>query len=666
MTEPGPTPSELERRIEALEEEVRQLRRAILIRLGGLSPEEADRAGEAAERAAVVRPAAPATDQESAAGIPEAQPPGSLPDLEQWFGQRGLLVVGLMALVVAAAFLLQYAFERGWISPGLRIAAGVLGGVLLWWQGERLAGRGMIHFGAALVGSGGALAYIALWAAAGPYRLVPSWSGIVLLGLVAMVVLLRAARLNEHLLAALAGAGAYVAPILLPGSAASADLLVAYAVLVAFGTGAVAAVRGWRAAFGVAVVGAYALVGVVAVGEARPWLVALALSGGGALAAMSARVRSWPVLRGLVVIASWSFLVELGLRVSGTGGAWAVYALLPLLAVPSWRVGLARTPWSGRGAAPPRTGPGETVDWPWLMAGGVGWALAARAAAPAGLGGHPALLLAVPAAPYLVAGVLNRRAVALTLGVGIVAWGLAAQLQETAATAALAGLALITGALARPRALAGARWAAFGLALVSALRLLSVPATEAWQAGSVTGALVGGWSWAFYLLLVVLLLLAGPLAGQAARGGAGRLPRFLRASGPEPAGLGPALWGTAVFLGLAGGTVEVLRLFSPTGGELARELAVSVYWLVYAGGLLAWGLWRDATSARLAGLAVSGLALLKIALYDLTQLRALYRIGSLLLLALIALAAAFAYHRRVEREDGAAGASGRPDSGADD
>ncbi|HKK08808.1 MAG TPA: hypothetical protein VKA44_07990, partial [Gemmatimonadota bacterium] len=61
-------------------------------------------------------------------------------------------------------------------------------------------------------------------------------------------------------------------------------------------------------------------------------------------------------------------------------------------------------------------------------------------------------------------------------------------------------------------------------------------------------------------------------------------------------------------------------------------------------------------TVRLAGLAVSGLALVKIGLYDLTSLKALYRVGSFLLLALIALAAAFAYHRRV----GNAGGDDRP------
>jgi len=577
-----------------------------------------------------------------------------------------------MALVVAAAFLLQYAFDRGWIAPGLRIAAGLLAGVVLWWQGERLAGRGMAHFGAALVGGGGALAYLALWAAAGPYRLLPPWTGVVLLGLVAMVVLLRAARLDGHLLAALAGAGAYVAPVLLRSSAASADLLVAYAGLVAFGTGAVAAVRGWRAAFGVAVVGAYGLLGSFAAEEAKPWLLALAFSGGGALAVLAARVRSWPVLRGVVVAASWALLVEEGMRVAGTGAAWGVYLLLPLLALPSWPEGLGRAEWSGRGAARSRMGTEDHAGWPWLVAAGAGWALAARAASPAGISGHPLLVLALPSAPFLAAGILHRRSVAVTVGLGILAWGAVAQFEGPAATAALAVLALVSALLLRPRALAGARWASFGVAAIGGLRLLSSEAVAPFASGYGLRVLADGWSWSLYLVLVVLAVLAGPLAGargaassgSGERGGGARSPggvsRLLRAAGTPPASYRAAAWGAVLFLGLAGGTVEVLRLFPPEGRELARQLTVSAFWLAYAGGLLGWGLWREERSVRLAGLAVSALALVKIGLYDLTSLEALYRVGSFFLLALIALAAAFAYHRRVERsrEEGGSPPSG--------
>jgi len=677
----------LEKRMAALEEEIGSLRRAILIRLGGLTPAEAARAEEAAASSAAAGPPAPpmsgppspqanasapeATSAPEAATAPEVAPSpatdaperessGPRDDIEQWLGQRGLLVVGLLALVVSAAFLLEYAFERGWISPRLRIGAGLAVGGLLWWQGERLVDRGMRHFGAALVGGGGAVAYLALWAAAGPHRILPPWTGIVLLGLLGMVVLLRAARLDGHLLAALACAGAYLAPVLLPDAAGSSDLLVPYVGFVALGCGAVAAQRGWRGAFAVAVIGAYALVGGFALGTARAWLLGLALAGGGALAAMAAYVRGWRVLRGIAVAVSWGFLFAVGVRVSGTGAAWGVYAFLPLLALPSWRRGLG--PLAGRSTGAPSES-GRSGEWPWLVLGGLGWALAARAAAPAGIASHPVLVLGIPALPYLTAAVTRRSVPAHVVGMAIAAWAAASELTGLPVTVALGLLALASAWLARPRSLAAARWTALALEAVAALRLLSDDLYRR-GAGDPVMAVTGPWARTLYFLIASLVLLGGALAGAPApgadRAGPGaRWPRLLRASGRAPAGLRSSLLAFALLLALTGGTVEVLRLFPPTGHRLARELTVSVFWLLFAGALLAWGFWRDRRTIRIAGLAVSGLALIKVVLHDLTALHALYRVGSFFILALIALGAAFAYHRRVGGDGGAADPPGR-------
>src|SRR5438105_13350218 len=46
------------------------------------------------------------------AALPDKSPEGPN-DLEQWFGQRGLLAVGVAALLIAAALFLKYAFDRG-------------------------------------------------------------------------------------------------------------------------------------------------------------------------------------------------------------------------------------------------------------------------------------------------------------------------------------------------------------------------------------------------------------------------------------------------------------------------------------------------------------------------------------------------------------------------
>src|SRR5207244_13313276 len=98
------------------------------------------------------------------------------------------------------------------------------------------------------------------------------------------------------------------------------------------------------------------------------------------------------------------------------------------------------------------------------------------------------------------------------------------------------------------------------------------------------------------------------------------------------------LCGAAVF---AGGSVELPRYFGERA-PLAGDLALSVFWLVYAGALVRLGFQLDRKDVRSAGLAVAAGAGLKIVLYDLSNLEALYRIASFFSLALIALALAYA------------------------
>jgi uncharacterized membrane protein len=118
------------------------------------------------------------------------------------------------------------------------------------------------------------------------------------------------------------------------------------------------------------------------------------------------------------------------------------------------------------------------------------------------------------------------------------------------------------------------------------------------------------------------------------------------------AGLARAgLWLVAGGLALFGVTGEIRRFFelretSVETAHLAGGLAVSAWWLVFAGALVTLGLRRDIRPARLGGLGVAGLAVLKVLLFDLSSLDALYRVGSVFILGLVSLLLAYLYHRQ--------------------
>jgi hypothetical protein len=111
------------------------------------------------------------------------------------------------------------------------------------------------------------------------------------------------------------------------------------------------------------------------------------------------------------------------------------------------------------------------------------------------------------------------------------------------------------------------------------------------------------------------------------------------------------LWILAGALLLFGATGEIQRYFdlkpvSAQTASLASGLAVSAWWLIFAATLVAVGFHRALKPARIAGLGVAGLAVVKVLVFDLSTLDALYRVGSVFILAVVFLLLAYLYHRQ--------------------
>lgn len=80
-------------------------------------------------------------------------------------------------------------------------------------------------------------------------------------------------------------------------------------------------------------------------------------------------------------------------------------------------------------------------------------------------------------------------------------------------------------------------------------------------------------------------------------------------------------------------------------GNFARDMTYTIAWALFALGLLAAGIWKQQQAARYAAIGLLSGALLKLFFHDLARLEALYRIGALFAVAVIAMLASFAYQR---------------------
>src|SRR5436190_2050581 len=118
------------------------------------------------------------------------------------------------------------------------------------------------------------------------------------------------------------------------------------------------------------------------------------------------------------------------------------------------------------------------------------------------------------------------------------------------------------------------------------------------------------------------------------------LPRARRKEAEVLQGVAAAL---AVYLG----SVLVVDLAGAHAGSTTQtsQLALSAFWAVLGFGSLVAGLVRDLRPLRLAGLALLGLAVVKVFLVDLAALESIWRVASFLALGLLLLAGAFAYQR---------------------
>jgi hypothetical protein len=547
-------------------------------------------------------------------------------DLEQWFGQRGLLAVGVAALFIATALFLKYAFDRGWIPPLVRSVSAVVAGIAVAAWGHDRIRHGMRRYGAAMIGAGGGLAYLGLWAAAGPYALMQARVGIFLLAATTVAVTYLALHHEIELVAIWALVGAYLAPIILATGPNPLGFLT-YLEVVGLGTAITAYAMGWRATFNLAVFGYLLLAAAGATPAIATPLGCWLIAAGAILTLHLTRQRHWPEARAFGLLIAWS-VVGYGLAaVTGSqasrwlalGAAVAVWALL-------WGQQALREPFDTtamQGLKPEDISAERFL----FVASPVALLILANAVGIRLLQQSFELVPLTLAAAYLLVGWMRHSAAHLITSFMLVALGMAVPWDARTIVIGWTALALIALAVEREAGRTGGRHSASALATGAWICLFTSAMIERAVSGSSGGVFTDRWALALYLYVVGTAVLARWW---------GREDRALMWNW--------ILCGAAVF---TGGSILFHDYFGRMTA-LAGDLALSVWWLVFAGALVFLGFRLNQKLIRSAGLAVAAFVGLKIVLYDLSQLQALYRVASFFTLAIIALAVAYAYNRRAK------------------
>jgi hypothetical protein len=563
-----------------------------------------------------------------------------MPDFtEQWIGQRGLLAVGVVALLMATGYLLKLSFERGWISPIMRCAGGALLGAVVGAVGWRLHQR-YRTYGAALIGCGCGIIYLSVWAACRLYEVIPPTTGIVGLAMVSVALAMVAFAINVEALGTTAALGAFMAPVLLGSNDANANLLLLYLASMAAGLGMVAARQRWRLTMFV-VAASYFGVGIAGAGEeAVPWALLLYGVIGGTAGLYVGLREQWWETRLLTFSGGWVLLEGASERMAAH---WPVFIAGLILSAPVWwhalrnpralplRVG-ARSPAKPDGSsAAEGWSAGEALYFfttPLLL----GWAAYGLAADR--FDDTPGLLPLLVAVPYLVAGYLRARPPFALVGATALAVAAQAQWDGTSQVWALLALGLLWPALDHRLGRSDGRW--YGvLTWGAATQHLLEGALQ--QRTAADAAFVGPWALALWGTTAAALALAAGLLKAGAAEGEARLARS-------------GLWTAAGLLTLFGITGEIRRFFeleslSQVRADLAAGLAVSAWWMIFAAALIFFGFTRSIKPLRVAGLGVAALAVVKVIFFDLSSLDALYRVGSVFLLGLVMLSLAYLYYR---------------------
>ena len=510
-------------------------------------------------------------------------------DWETIVGGRWLNRIGITALILAVTFFLKYAFDNNWIGPRGRVAIGMMLGALMLPWSQWLLRRGYSYFSEGIAGLGAAVMYVSIWAGCQYYTLFSQSVGFYAMIVVTAGMGAIALGRDSQRIALLSLVGGFLTPVLVSTGKDEQVVLFTYLLILGAGLLAIELRRDWRSLTPISFV----------LSQIYFW-------------GWYSRFYQPDKLERTLIFATLFFILYASLpflravRVSGLKE-------LDILVV--------------LGNAAVYFGALYTMLWPRDR-----WPLT--------------LLVLALSGAYLIMARITPEPKPGELQV---------------ARLLFAGLALTFATLAIPIRLDG-KWITIGFSVEGAALVWT------WL-GSKTTFLKG----AGFLLLAIaaVRLLVFPLPA----------PQFLwnerfGAYAVFVACLAAVLYSVRHSadsmakeeLGLFGGCAVAINVFalialslefwdyfgrqSGLGIDisLAQHLALSLLWTTYASALMTLGIQRKAALLRWQALALFGMVVIKVFIYDSSFLERLYRIVSFLILGLVLLIVSFLYQRKVARE----------------
>ncbi|MES2953089.1 MAG: DUF2339 domain-containing protein [Patescibacteria group bacterium] len=209
---------------------------------------EGDRAQQPSEvgqplAAAMVPPPPPA-----AFSAPSVVPAPSSQEgaLEYKFGSKIFTGIGGLAVLLGTGFFLQYAIQAGLLSESMRVALGVVGGIVLVALGMWLRGR-YFAYAQVLVGTGLGVWHLSNFASFNYYHFIGQDFAYIIAGLITAIGVWLAVMLGAQYLALYASLGGLLAPLMFGGYELQLPTqMFVYLLILNAGLLTIARFRSWR------------------------------------------------------------------------------------------------------------------------------------------------------------------------------------------------------------------------------------------------------------------------------------------------------------------------------------------------------------------------------------------------------------------------------------